>query len=302
MHRPAVPFLIIATVVALALAAFTWPAASLEPRDLPVGVVGATPTPLADAGAFDVHRYATDGEARAAISDRDVYGAISGKTIYVATAASPAVASALQAGAPGARVVDVVPGSAADPRGATLGALALPLMLVGIVTAILAILTQRTVRRRLALLAGAPVIAGAIGALLTQTWLDALPGEWLALAGAIGLVVLAVSATVTGLASVIGRPGIGVGAVLMMLVANPWSGITSAPELLPAPAGAIGQLMPAGAGGNLLRSVAFFDGAGGAEHLVVLATWAAIGLSLIATAAVRQRGRGRSAVPAVATA
>jgi hypothetical protein len=37
----------------------------------------------------------------------------------------------------------------------------------------------------------------------------------------------------------------------------------------------IGQLLPPGAGGNLLRSTGFFDGAGGAEHLTVLAVWAA---------------------------
>ena len=40
----------------------------------------------------------------------------------------------------------------------------------------------------------------------------------------------------------------------MVLVGNPFSGVGSAPELLPQPVGGIGQLMPPGAGGNLLRS------------------------------------------------
>ena len=48
----------------------------------------------------------------------------------------------------------------------------------------------------------------------------------------------------------------------MVLIGNPFSGVGSAPELLPQPIGAIGQLMPPGAGGNLLRSTGFFDGAG----------------------------------------
>jgi hypothetical protein len=48
----------------------------------------------------------------------------------------------------------------------------------------------------------------------------------------------------------------------MVLVGNPLSGISSAPERLPEPAGALGPLLPPGAGGSLLRSTAFFDGAG----------------------------------------
>jgi hypothetical protein len=49
----------------------------------------------------------------------------------------------------------------------------------------------------------------------------------------------------------------------MVLIGNPFSGVGTGPELLPQPVGAIGQLLPPGAGGNLLRSTAFFDGAGG---------------------------------------
>lgn len=56
------------------------------------------------------------------------------------------------------------------------------------------------------------------------------------------------------------------GALLMVMLGNPFSGVTSAPELLPEPFGMIGQRLPPGAGGSLPRSVAFFDGsaAGGA--------------------------------------
>jgi len=37
--------------------------------------------------------------------------------------------------------------------------------------------------------------------------------------------------------------------------------------------------MPPGAGANLLRSTGFFDGAGSAEQIAVLAVWAAVGLA-----------------------
>jgi hypothetical protein len=77
----------------------------------------------------------------------------------------------------------------------------------------------------------------------------------------------------------------------MIFVGNPFSAVGSAPELLPQPVGAIGQLMPPGAGGNLLRSTGFFDGAGGGTHLIVLGAWALTGLALIAAGTLRSRGR-----------
>ena len=99
--------------------------------------------------------------------------------------------------------------------------------------------------------------------------------------------MLAIAATVAGLQALIGAPGIAVAALLMVLIGNPFSGIASSPEMLPRPAGTIGQLMPPGAGGNLLRSTAFFDGAAAAGHAAVLAAWALLGLCALAVAARR---------------
>ncbi len=281
---------ILAIVMGLALTSFTWPAGRLEPRELPIGVVRPAPIELSHATGFDVRTYATRTDAREAVRDREVYGVIAGGTAYVATGASPAVAMAIRQAAPEARVVDLAPGTQNDPRVATLGALAMPLTLLGVVTALLAFFTARTGRERLTLIAGAGVLAGVAAALITHTWLDALPGTWLGIAGVVALTVTAIGAAITGLASHIGRPGIGLGAVTMMLVANPWSGLSSAPELLPEPAGTLGQILPTGAAGDLLRSVAFFDGAAAAGPLLTLTAWAVAGLALLATAARRREG------------
>ena len=78
--------------------------------------------------------------------------------------------------------------------------------------------------------------------------------------------------------------GVVLGAVIMMLVGNPLSGLTSAPEVLPAGWGAFGQLLPLGAIGQLLGSAAYFGGAGSSGHLVVLTCWIAAGLLLLALA------------------
>ncbi|MFJ8941323.1 hypothetical protein ACIRL0_37375 [Streptomyces sp. NPDC102365] len=72
------------------------------------------------------------------------------------------------------------------------------------------------------------------------------------------------------------------------MLGHPFSGASSAPEMLPAPVGVIGQWPPPGAGASLLPSVAFFDGARAAGAVLTLAWW---GVS----------GRGRALAPSPAT-
>jgi len=115
--------------------------------------------------------------------------------------------------------------------------------------------------------------AGLGAYLIAQGFLGALPHQAVATWAALSLVLLAIGATTAGLIALIGAPGLGLGVVLMVLVGNPFSGATSAPELLPAPVGTIGQWLPPGAGANLIRSTAYFDGHGASGHLIVLIVW-----------------------------
>ena len=95
-------------------------------------------------------------------------------------------------------------------------------------------------------------------------------------------IVAASTLALVGLQWVGGRAGLAIGALLLALVANPLSGATTAPEFLASPWREIGQLMPPGAGAQLVRSVSFFDGASSAGSWWVLAAWAAAGLLLLA--------------------
>ncbi|MDQ8706426.1 ABC transporter permease [Streptomyces sp. LHD-70] len=302
---------LIPAVVALALWAFAWPAARTAPRDLPIAVAGA-PAAVAGLehqlerkeGAFEVHRYDDEAAARAAIEDRDVYGAIvateRGPRLLTASAASPVVAQMLKEtasaqapkGAP-VQVEDVVAAPPGDPRGAALGASVLPMALAGVAAgAVVTLLGLRGVRAACALV-GAAALVGVVAAALTHSWLGALTGDWWTEAGVLALSTLAVSATVAGLAAVLGRAGIALGALTVVLIGNPFSGVASAPELLPEPAGAIGQWLPPGAGGTLLRSVSFFDGAAASRPAWTLAVWAGVGLVLVLVGgAVRGRRAG----------
>jgi len=288
-------------VIGIVLALFAWPVSQLAPRDLPIGVAGPAQVTdplaqqLAGAGknAFDVHRYPDEAAARAAIQDREVYGAVvagrDGIALLVASAASPLVAQLLtqavagQAQATGLQpqIADVVPAPTADPRGVVFGATLLPLVLAGLAIGILMALVSRPGLAQLLGLLVASVLTGLVTIAIAQTWLEALRCNWWVNAGVVSLTVLAIAVIVAGLGDLIGPVGLGLGVVLVLFVGNPFAGVTTAPELLPRWAGVTGQLLPPGAGGTLLRSTAFFDGAAALRPVAVLCAWVAIGLAFV---------------------
>jgi hypothetical protein len=309
-HRPrAAAILVVPVVVAIVLTLFVWPSARLEPRELPVGVAGgpAAVTAIekrlgARDGAFAVHRFADEAAARHAIEERDVYGAFvvtpTGPRLLIASAASAAVAQTLSHAAAGAQatpvpVQDVV---AASPAAAALASLLLPLIIAGGLTGIAATRLASGALRRAGLMVTGSVLVGLTATAIVQSWLGVVEGEWVANAGALSLIVLAMTSLVAGLEALFGRAGTIVAVLTLVLIGNPLSGAASSPELLPQPAGAFGQLLPPGAGASLLRSTGFFDGAAAGGHVAVLAAWALAGLAAVALAA----ARGRDRLPATA--
>ncbi|MEU3600487.1 ABC transporter permease [Streptomyces sp. NPDC006798] len=295
--------------MAATLWAFAWPGARTAPRELPVAVAG--PAAAAEQvtrgleqrdGAFDISRYEDEAAARTAIEDRDVYGAVvagpDGIRLLTASAASPAVAALLReavaagGGGGGKRpveTVDVVPASAADPRGGALAASVLPLSTAGIVTAVLVTLLGLRGARAVVTLVAAAAGGGVVTALVTHSWLGILTGSWWGEAAAAGLTVLAIAAASAGPAALLGRAGLAAGSVLTVLIGTPFSGAASAPELLPEPMGALGALLPPGAGTRLIRSQAYFEGAASTGPLLILTAWAALGLTAVLLGARRSR-------------
>jgi hypothetical protein len=152
---------------------------------------------------------------------------------------------------------------------------------------------------RVGLIVGGSVLGGLVAAAIVQSWLDVVGGSWAANAAALGLTILAIASIVAGLKAWFGEPGAIAGALTLILIGNPFSGVGSAPELLPEPVGGIGQLMPPGAGGNLLRSTGFFDGAAAGGYVLVLSVWALAGVALLLTAGVRGRRTAHAAVRAM---
>lgn len=318
----------IVAVQALLMLWFAWPAQKAEPRDLPVVVAG--PQQAADAlaaklgaareGAFEVTTVADAAAADAALTNREAYAAFivgpaaagsspGGVELHVASAASPAVSTALsqlaasfgQPGGPPVKVVDVVPTSADDPRGAGFAGSFLPLILTSIGAGVVVALLARSRSVQVAAIVGYGAAAGLLAAGLMH-WTGVLAGSYLGGAAAIALLTGSIAATVAGLYALLGRPGIALGAVLAFLVGNPLSGLASAPEMLPQPWGEIGQFLPVGAGATLIRSASYFDWAGGTRSAIVLASYVLVGLILVAAAGARRSPTPTEAAPELVAA
>lgn len=319
--------IIVALTVVLAILAiaFALPAARSKPHDVPIGAAG----PMAASGqvegmleqhapgAFAVTYYPGEAALRDAIRNRNVYGGFSfgagpdvagqaaaeGPRLLIATGGSPMIAQMLTQIGNGIsqqtgmrlRTEDLAPLTAEDPRGAGLAASALPITLGGLLpAAALVLLLRREVWTRLIAAVVFATSAGVTIAGLLRYVFGSIDHNLWGVAAGLTLGLLAAGLSILGLGSLFGRVGLAVGALLALLVGNPLSGLSSAPEMLPSGWGAVGQWLPQGATATLLRSTAFFDGAGATAAIAVLACWAVAGAALIVTAAIRQ-GRSRPA-------
>ena len=302
-------------LVALFAFFFVYPGHDPEPNGVPLGLVGPgaerTGAELERNGRFEAKRYDDEGAARAAILDREAYGAVVTGTqpkLLVASAASPQVASILQEAAarvPGAAkppVEDVRPLDEDDPRGTSINLLSIPLSVTSILGAMLIFTGAPALApgQRLAVLAGFAVVGGLVAMLIVRVAIGALPGPFLGLTAVAALAIAAMAFAAAGIMSALGPPGIMLSFLIFLMLGNPASGAASAPELLPEPWSTGGQFLPSGAAATGLRNTAYFDGAALAQPLVVLAAFAAAGaLLLFATAGRTSRS---STHPAGATA
>lgn len=312
--------LAIAAAVTVAVAGFSWPAAQSAPRDVAVSVVA--PPPMVESlsaaaeqarpGVFDLTVSSSAEAARADVLEARSDGAIvigpDGVEIVVATMASPMLSQAVQqlgdmvvaqqAAAAGAAVpqpalTDLAPAPADDPRGAGLAAAMLPLSFGGVVLGVLAVLLVRGTARRIVLVLAAPALSavGVVG--VAHLWLGALDGPVVAEWATAALAMAAIGAAALGAGSLIGRPGLSVVGITVMLLGNPLAGVAGGPQTVPAGWATLGQAIPPGATLTALRSLTALDGAGSAGAYVVLSLWLAAGLALAGLARVWRSRAGR---------
>lgn len=136
-----------------------------------------------------------------------------------------------------------------------------------------------SLRRVTGLLAYAAV-GGIVLAAILQGWFGAVQGEFWLNAGAFALGIAAIAAPIIGVVAPIGRAGIAVGPVVMMLFANPISGSALPAQFLPGVWGIVGQWFPPGASATLVRELSYFPDANMTFPWLVLTGWTVGGIVL----------------------
>ncbi|MEE4021932.1 ABC transporter permease [Gordonia sp. PKS22-38] len=285
----------VAALLAAMVTAFALPAANSAPHDVPIGVVASSTQAdrmSQQLNGFDVTRYDDADAAQDAIEQRDIYGAliVDGQDVnaMVASAASPAVATAIStiaanvAGTTGgsSQTVDIRSFPPDDPRGAGLAAGALPLALGGWISAMVIMLLIHTPGSRILAALGVSVVGGLVLVATLTYVIGTFDGSYWVTSVAAMLGIAATCFAVLGLRELLGGAGLAIAAILLIFLGNPLSGLASAPEMLPTPWGYIGQLLPPGATGTMLRDVAFFNGNGAMHSILVLLCWLLGGLAL----------------------
>ena len=277
---------------------------SPKPHGVPLGVVGASPLPIAVGKQFSLKltRYSSESAASAAIDRRKIVGAFvagpTGAKLIVVPAAGPAVASALgnafgtAAASVGQKlaVVQVHPLPDRDAGGIVSFLVVMALIVGGYLssTIMMAVGGPATRHGRLAALACVAVI----GALLTDTFagpvIGALPtSKFLVLWGLFILVMMAVAFATAALQTVLGAAGTLVVIVVFVIFGAPAAGGAVPSVFLPTFWRTFGPYLPAGAGTTAVRNTIYFDGNGITRSLLVLAAYLVVGA--VAVLVIRRR-------------
>jgi ABC-type polysaccharide/polyol phosphate export permease len=144
---------------------------------------------------------------------------------------------------------------------------------------------------------GIAIGAGLITALVTCVIVGSFPGDhFLAVWGVASLFVLAMGLPIAAFQVLFGVAGAAVGYLLFLIIGNPASGGSSAPELLPGFWRGLSQVLPDGAAVSSMRDVVYFNGHGSADGLIVLSAYAVVGAT-VAMVVARVRAGTRSQTP-----
>jgi len=273
-----------------------------RPHDIPVGLVGPAPAAqqISSAfgtnapGAFQFTTYASEADAGAALDSRTVDGVLvlgSPPRLIVAGAAGDAATGVITAALtnvfkPQGVTLDVEvvhPFAAGDAHGLILFFVVVAIIVSALVAQalLLGIAPDAGLGPRL-IVAVVFAVLGGLTAMGTAAWIadDYGSGFWRA-TGLVILAALAVGTVVAGCARLLGPPGLGLAALVVVLLNLVSSGGPVGSQLLPDFYRALAPWMPAGQLYSALRGALYFDGAGLSGPLLVLSGWVVGGLLLM---------------------
>ena len=283
------------------------------PHNMPIAVVGSRnqvrlvtgELDRVRLGGFDVRQSPSAAAATTAVRDRTAAAACvtdSTRTVYVARAASAIRASYLQGvftriaaetGQQPPRVVDLVPLASGD-AGTGIFFFVFPLMMAGLITAIVLLqLPTWGIGRRVIVVAAVGAI-GALAAYLTAVELHVLPGKPLLLAYAF-LLTQVYGQLMVGAAPLLKQYFLPVSLTAALILSVPSSGGTVPPDLLPGLFRDLSYALPLAQGVKITRSIAYFHSTGIAQATLVLGAWAAVAAGTVVAAWRRRPSRRRTA-------
>lgn len=292
---------------------------SPSPHDIPVGLAGPAQAvdPIASAfaanapGVFDFTTYTSESDARAAIDDRPIDGALvvgqGGATLIVAGAAGDTVTgiitaaftSVLQKQGQTLTVETVHPFAAGDPHGLILFFVVLA-VLVGTLIAQALVGFRPGIRfstRALVVIVFAVVSAPTAMGLATWIAGDFGSGFWTATA-LLALASAAVGSVVAGMAALLGRAGVALAALIAVLFDLVASGGPIGSAVLPDLYRWFAPAMPAAQVYSAIRGALYFDNAGVGTPVLVLTAWVVAGIVLLAAGSLARRAPQPALVPA----
>jgi len=290
------------------------------PHDIPMGLVGPAPAiqqlsggfESKAPGAFQFHSYASVDAARAAIDARSVDGVLvlgdGGPRLILAGAAgdavtgviSGAVTNAFRAQGQAVTMETVHPFASGDAHGLILFFVVLAVLISTLVAqALVSLRSDAGLRVRLVMVGVFACLAPLVG-MGTAAWIaDGYGSGFWTATGLVGLAAAAIGAVVAGSARLLGAAGVGLAALVVVLLDLVASGGPLGSQLLPDFYRWLAPGMPAGQLYSAVRGALYFDNAGLGMPIAVLGAWLAGGVVLIVLGELRAR-RGRARVSGLA--
>jgi hypothetical protein len=290
-----------------------------RPHDIPVGLVGPAAATQQIAGAFGANApgafrfssYESEPAARAAIDARQIDGALvvgpGGPKLIVAGAAGDAVAGLITAAftnvfqAQGARltVESVHQFASGDPHGLILFFLLVAVFISTLVSQAIQLATMPGAgfAARLGVTVAYAILAGLVAA-ATGAWLGGGYGDGFGtVSGLFALGSVAIGAVTAGAVRLLGPAGLGLSALVAVVLDLVCSGWPAGSDLLPDFYRWLAPGMPAPQLYSALRGALYFDGAGVAMPVLGLLAWLVGGIVLMLLGELARR---RRAAPAAA--
>lgn len=293
----------VALAACVMVLAFLWPMTTAAPHNINIAV--SAPEKMREGMAdmlqsgeqdmFNVTSMGNREDAVAAIERAEVSGAVvvtpEGVEVLTASAGGPQTSQLFSQMAQGLQakmaqtgqkinvtVTDIVPGgTAAGMANLTL----IPALIGGLAGSIVGFLLVKRPLQRAATLLAAALTAGLAGAAILGPWFDILPGSYLLNAATLMAGTLAIGFFITGMGALFGKGGLGLGALTIVLFANPWGGFMVPSEFLVSPWGTFGSYMPNSALIHLLRWTNFFPNAATGDYWFILLAWALLGAAML---------------------